>query len=109
MIEGRRIEPDGVVVTLDFTRSSAPAIASGLFASPRATTSSKHPGRVNRGVIYTAKAQIEPCLHCGRLRRHWPGAHSPHHGEDPEQIVDCIGRPCVRGADGYHHVERGEA
>ena len=74
-MDTRRLEEDGVVVTWDFTRSAPPVahVTEALFASPRATWSSRTPGTVNRGVIYTAKARIEPCLLCGRLRRRFPG------------------------------------
>lgn len=105
MIEFHRIEGNDVVIVLDFGNRAIIAEAPALFASHRATTSSKTPVRVNRGIIYSAKAQIEACKHCGKLRRLFPGLHAAHwDNQNPPQLVDCAGRPCVRDGDGYHRL-----
>lgn len=101
-------------VVADLTRDppveTEPVEVSNLVAIPRATTSSRTPGRINRGTIYIAKPVLEVCRHCGRMRRSTvQGAHAPHlAGGGSPRIIDCAGVTCVRGADGYHHRE-GEA
>jgi hypothetical protein len=96
---GVRIERDGAVVVFDLSRA-ATAIAAPVFASPRATRSSRTPGQVNRGTIYTPAAELETCGHCGRVRRVFPGVHSPQVG--PEGAIDCVGRPVERDDAGFY-------
>lgn len=73
--------------------------------SPRATTSSRTPGKVNTGTVWFAVMQIEACASCGRLMGNFPGAHAPRHSPtDPLLVIDCVGRPCVKGGDGYYRV-----
>jgi hypothetical protein len=42
------------------------------------------------------------CGSCGSRTGDYPGAHAPHLSNDvPPRMIDCAGRPCVLGADGY--------
>ncbi len=73
-------------------------------ASHRSTTSSRLPGRALEGTVWHAVRRAEVCTGCGRLTGGFPGAHAPHHGADPKQVIDCSGRVCVRGASGFYEV-----
>lgn len=63
-------------------------------ASQRATTSSRTPGQVNRGVVYFEAKQIIVCPKCGRVRMDLGGPHSPHFAAGNVK-VDCVGDPVV--------------
>ncbi|MEW5740375.1 MAG: hypothetical protein AB1938_15710 [Myxococcota bacterium] len=64
-------------------------------ASHRATTSSRHPGRVFRGAVYREGFRVTPCEKCGGLRfAFMPGqAHAPHWQSRGDRfvLVDCLG------------------
>ena len=60
---------------------------------------------------YTAPAPPKPtrivkCQHCGGRRYAGPGVHGPRFGSGfaTPTIIDCAGRPCRLGADGYWEV-----
>lgn len=63
-------------------------------ASHRATTSSRTPGKVNRGTIRHAVSQLVACVDCGVLRMGFGGPHAPHFANRVQ--VDCIGREVRR-------------
>ncbi len=65
---------------------------STLVPSHRATTSSRTPGRVNRGTVWVWATKLVRCPKCGQLRMDLGGPHSPHFN-DANQRVDCIGEP----------------
>lgn len=63
--------------------------------SHRATTSSRHPGRVFAGAVsFDLVAPLVPCSDCGTWRRDTGGPHSPRWSQvDGEHVlVDCAGR-----------------
>lgn len=69
------------------------AARSTLVASQRATTSSRHPGRVFRGAVYVDVRTVEVCPACGGSRRVGSGAHAPRMAGG--RLVDCVGREVV--------------
>lgn len=46
---------------------------------------------------------IVKCPACGNPMVSIPGAHAPRHQSG--RVVDCIGRPCSIGPDGYYRAE----
>lgn len=66
------------------------AARSTLVASQRATTSSRHPGRVFRGTVYVDVRLVEVCAACGGSRRVGSGAHAPRMVAG--RLVDCVGQ-----------------
>lgn len=65
------------------------AARSTLVASQRATTSSRHPGRVFRGAVYVDVRPVEVCAACGGSRRVGSGTHAPRMVAG--RLVDCRG------------------
>lgn len=61
--------------------------------SHRATTSSRHPGRVFEGTVTYQVAQVVPCEKCGRPRRASVHPHSVLVHREGERTVrrDCVG------------------
>ena len=60
--------------------------------SHRATTSSRHPGRVFEGSVHYEVRGIAPCPDCGFMRRDVGGPHAPRLNAE-HHLVDCAGRP----------------
>jgi hypothetical protein len=69
-------------------------LAATVAHSHRATTSSRHPGRVFEGVVTYRLTRIVECPRCGGLRYSGTGPHAPHWvgGE----LVDCVGAMVAR-------------
>lgn len=53
----------GICTVIDFTSAQAPL----LTALPRATRSSRTPGHVNRGTVYSRRVTLKRCGDCGRV------------------------------------------
>ena len=73
----------------------------GMKASQRATTSSRRPGRVSEGVVYSVAETHEPCPACGGQRPLGTEVHAPHWRTIAGRpvMVDCREEPCrVAGA-----------
>lgn len=70
--------------------------------SHRATTSSRHPGRVFEGTV-KATTRRALCLKCGCWWRWWRGGMGPHspmwstRPDGTKVIVDCSGDEVPRG------------
>jgi transposase len=62
--------------------------------SHRATTSSRHPGRVFEGVVTYRLGRIVECPRCGALRYAGTGPHAPHWHDG--RRVDCVGAMVAR-------------
>lgn len=64
-------------------------------ASHRETTSSRTPGRVNRGTVYYAPAVLRVCEDCGAITSEavMPDEHAPHLArvEGRIALVNCRG------------------
>lgn len=63
-----------------------------LSASVRSTTSSRYPGVVFTGVIYTQRRGVFPCAKCGGLTLA-DAPHAPRWVQRSERFlqVDCVG------------------
>jgi hypothetical protein len=61
-------------------------------ASHRATTSSRMPGRVNRGTVWTEAGRLVTCPDCGAAipERIPTGRHAPRRVEG--RLVNCAGK-----------------
>jgi hypothetical protein len=86
---------DGLVVTLWIGPSpwdeylGEERVLPELVASQRSTTSSKTPGKKNRGVIYSRRRPLVDCLKCGRKTMDFGEPHAPQFRDG--RLVDCVG------------------
>lgn len=62
-------------------------------ASHRATTSSRTPGRINRGTVRVEARALVQCPDCGAMTFDSDHPHAPHFRDGV--LVDCIGRAII--------------
>lgn len=71
-------------------------------ASHRATTSSRTPGRINRGTVRVDAWEIAPCQNCGALRYVSMAPHAPRFVGGA--LVDCVGTLLTAEAARVRHT-----
>lgn len=85
----------GEVLVLDFTGTSQwdRVFAEREFfgVDLRKTTSSRTPGKVNKGIVdHRGTSGLHDCENCGRKRYNFASPHAPHWHDG--KLVDCIGQ-----------------